>query len=97
MPPPEPGNHELIYGHTERGFTLASMRSELAALYDMKVEEMDRHIPRITLADSLPLLDRPLMVVQHGARRTPVAGATAELLAHLVDARRTFNAVPPVS
>lgn len=42
-------------------------------------------------------LDRPLMVVQHGARRTPVAGATAELLAHLVDARRTFNAVPPVS
>jgi alpha-beta hydrolase superfamily lysophospholipase len=46
--------------------TLASMRSELAALYDMPVEEMDRHIPRITLADSLPMLDRPLMVAGGG-------------------------------
>lgn len=46
--------------------TLFSMRRELAALYDMPVEEMDRHIPRITLADTLPAFDRPLMVVGGG-------------------------------
>lgn len=46
--------------------TLASMRRELASLYDMNVEEMDRHIPRITLADTLPSLDRPLMVAGGG-------------------------------
>ncbi len=46
--------------------TLYSMRRELAALYDMPIEEMDRHIPRITLADSLPKLDRPLMIAGGG-------------------------------
>ncbi len=46
--------------------TLFSMRRELAALYDMKVEEMDRHIPRMTLADTLPTFDRPLMVAGGG-------------------------------
>lgn len=46
--------------------TLFAMRRELAALYDMKVEEMDRHIPRITLADTLPTFDRPLMVAGGG-------------------------------
>ena len=42
------------------------MRRELASLYNMPVEEMDRHIPRITLADTLPTLDRPLMVAGGG-------------------------------
>jgi 2,6-dihydroxypseudooxynicotine hydrolase len=46
--------------------TLYAMRKELAALYDMPIEEMDRHIPRITLADTLPKLDRPLMVAGGG-------------------------------
>lgn len=46
--------------------TLFSMRRELAALYDMRVEEMDRHIPRMTLAGTLPSLDRPLMVAGGG-------------------------------
>ena len=46
--------------------TLFAMRRELAALYNMPVEEMDRHIPRITLADALPKLDRPLMVAGGG-------------------------------
>src|SRR5204863_4946997 len=32
----------------------------------MPVEEMDRHIPRITLAETLPKLDRPLMVAGGG-------------------------------
>jgi len=46
--------------------TLYAMRKELAALYDMPIEEMDKHIPRITLADALPTLDRPLMVAGGG-------------------------------
>jgi 2,6-dihydroxypseudooxynicotine hydrolase len=46
--------------------TLYAMRRELASLYDMPVEEMDKHIPRITLADTLPSLDRPLMVAGGG-------------------------------
>ena len=46
--------------------TLYSMRRELAALYDMPIEEMDRHIPRITLENTLPSLDRPLMVAGGG-------------------------------
>ncbi len=46
--------------------TLFSMRRELAALYEMHVDEMDRHIPRITLADTLPEFDRPLMVAGGG-------------------------------
>lgn len=46
--------------------TLAAMRGELAALYDMPVAEMERHIPRITLADALPGFDRPLMVAGGG-------------------------------
>jgi len=37
--------------------TLHAMRRELAALYDLPVEEMDKHIPRITLAASLPGFD----------------------------------------
>jgi 2,6-dihydroxypseudooxynicotine hydrolase len=46
--------------------TLFAMRRELASLYNMPVEEMDKHIPRITLADTLPSLDRPLMVAGGG-------------------------------
>ena len=46
--------------------TLYAMRRELAALYDMPIDEMDKHIPRITLADALPALDRPLMVAGGG-------------------------------
>jgi 2,6-dihydroxypseudooxynicotine hydrolase len=46
--------------------TLFAMRRELAALYGVPIEEMDRHIPRITLADTLPKLDRPLMVAGGG-------------------------------
>jgi 2,6-dihydroxypseudooxynicotine hydrolase len=46
--------------------TLFAMRRELAALYAMPVEEMDKHIPRITLAETLPTLDRPLMVAGGG-------------------------------
>lgn len=46
--------------------TLFAMRRELAALYAMPVEEMDRHIPRITLAGTLPTFDRPLMVAGGG-------------------------------
>ena len=33
---------------------------------------------------------RDLVVLEHDARRTPVAGATAELLDQALDARRTF-------
>ncbi len=46
--------------------TLHAMRRELAALYELPIEEMDRHIPRITLADTLPTFDRPLMVAGGG-------------------------------
>jgi pimeloyl-ACP methyl ester carboxylesterase len=46
--------------------TLAAMRRELAALYDMPVAEMERHIPRITLEHSLPTLNRPLFVAGGG-------------------------------
>jgi alpha-beta hydrolase superfamily lysophospholipase len=46
--------------------TLFAMRRELASLYQMPVEEMDRHIPRMTLAGTLPNLDRPLMVAGGG-------------------------------
>lgn len=46
--------------------TLASMRGELASLYDMPIEEMDRHIPRITLDGVIETLDRPLMVAGGG-------------------------------
>ncbi len=42
--------------------TLASMRRELASLYEMPVSEMDRHIPRITLDGVLEHLNRPLFV-----------------------------------
>jgi fructose-1,6-bisphosphatase/inositol monophosphatase family enzyme len=33
---------------------------------------------------------RPLIALDHAVRRTPVAGATAPLLAHLLEARRTW-------
>ncbi len=41
--------------------------------------------------------DRELVVLEHRARRTPVAAATVPLLDELVAARRTFPAAPPVS
>lgn len=41
--------------------------------------------------------DRPLTVLEHGARRTPVAAATPHLLTQLVDARRTIDDGPAVS
>lgn len=46
--------------------TLHSLRTELAALYSMRVEEMDKHIPRITLEDALPDLTCPLMLASGG-------------------------------
>jgi alpha-beta hydrolase superfamily lysophospholipase len=46
--------------------TLFSMRKELASLYDMTVEEMDRYIPRITLEHTLPNLTAPLMLASGG-------------------------------
>ena len=46
--------------------TLFSMRRELASLYQMSIEEMDKHIPRITLAGTLPELKAPLMVAGGG-------------------------------
>jgi myo-inositol-1(or 4)-monophosphatase len=36
--------------------------------------------------------DRDLVVIDHAARRTPIAAATPELLAELVEARRSFGA-----
>lgn len=41
--------------------------------------------------------DRELVVMEHAARRTPVAGATPDLLAALVAARRTMDPPPPVA
>jgi myo-inositol-1(or 4)-monophosphatase len=41
--------------------------------------------------------DRPLAVLEHQARRTPVAAGTPELLAEAVAARRGFGDDPPVS
>ncbi|HEY3216375.1 MAG TPA: alpha/beta fold hydrolase [Candidatus Eisenbacteria bacterium] len=46
--------------------TLASMRRELAALYDIDEREMGAAIHRITLADMLPRLRRPLLVAGGG-------------------------------
>ena len=46
--------------------TLYSMRKELASLYDMSIEEMDRFIPRITLEHTLPDLQAPLMLASGG-------------------------------
>ncbi len=46
--------------------TLASLRTELAALYSMKVEEMEKHIPRITLEGALPDLTCPMMLASGG-------------------------------
>ena len=57
--------------------TLHAMRRELAALYDLPIEEMDRHIPRITLAGTLPGFDRPLMVA--GGGRFPARKPNWEL------------------
>ena len=39
--------------------------------------------------------DRPLVTIEHAARRTPVAGATPELLAEALEARRTFTSHAP--
>lgn len=46
--------------------TLFSMRKELASLYNMSIEEMDRFIPRITLAETLPDFRVPLMLAGGG-------------------------------
>ena len=46
--------------------TLASMRRELAALYQMEESEMGRHIHRITLEQTMPTFDRPLMLAGGG-------------------------------
>jgi len=46
--------------------TLYSMRKELASLYSMSIDEMDKHIPRITLAHTLPELKAPLMLAGGG-------------------------------
>jgi dienelactone hydrolase len=46
--------------------TLFSMRREFASLYQMSIEEMDKHIPRITLADTLHELKVPLMLAGGG-------------------------------
>lgn len=46
--------------------TLASLRRELAALYSIPVEEMEKHIPRITLEDALPDLTCPMMLASGG-------------------------------
>ncbi|MCB1005503.1 MAG: hypothetical protein KDB35_15070, partial [Acidimicrobiales bacterium] len=48
----------------------------------------------------VPVVDamgRELVVLDHRARRTPVAAATAPLLDELVVARRSFGGRPPVS
>ncbi|MBL8778470.1 MAG: inositol monophosphatase [Acidimicrobiales bacterium] len=42
-------------------------------------------------------VDRELVVLDHAARRTPVAAATPALLDALVEARRSFGGAPPVS
>ncbi len=41
--------------------------------------------------------DRPLVTLEHTARRTPLAAATPALLAEVVAARRGFGDTPPVS
>ena len=41
--------------------------------------------------------DRDLVVLDHAARRTPIAAATPELLAEAVAARQGFGRPPPVS
>ena len=46
--------------------TLASMRRELAALYNLEEEEMGATVDRITLADMLPRLRCPLLVAGGG-------------------------------
>ena len=46
--------------------TLAAMRRELASLYAMDEAEMGKHIHRISLADTLPGFDRPLMLAGGG-------------------------------
>jgi len=46
--------------------TLFSMRKELASLYSMSIDEMDKHIPRITLVNALSDLKAPLMLAGGG-------------------------------
>ena len=46
--------------------TLFSMRRELASLYSMSVDEMDKYIPRITLEHTLADLRAPLMLAGGG-------------------------------
>ncbi len=46
--------------------TLFAMRKELASLYAMSIEEMDKFIPRITLEQTLPDLHAPLMLAGGG-------------------------------
>jgi 2,6-dihydroxypseudooxynicotine hydrolase len=60
--------------------TLFSMRRELASLYHMSVEEMDRFIPRITLEHTLPDFRVPLML----------AGGGHDMITPSDEARRIF-------
>src|SRR5204863_442788 len=46
--------------------TLASLRRELAALYQVNEQEMANAVPRITLSHALPHLRAPLLVVGGG-------------------------------
>src|SRR5436190_2841076 len=46
--------------------TLFAMRKELASLYSMSIDEMDKYIPRITLEHTLPDLHAPLMLAGGG-------------------------------
>jgi 2,6-dihydroxypseudooxynicotine hydrolase len=46
--------------------TLAALRRELAALYDVEEREMAAAVPRITLADVMPKLTCPLIVAGGG-------------------------------
>ena len=62
--------------------TLFSMRKELASLYSMSVEEMDRHIPRITLADTLPEMKTPLMLAGGGHDMITPGDEAQRIFAH---------------
>lgn len=46
--------------------TLSAMRGELAALYNVSVEELEAFIPRITLANTLPDVTAPMMLAGGG-------------------------------
>jgi 2,6-dihydroxypseudooxynicotine hydrolase len=62
--------------------TLYSMRRELASLYDMSIEEMDRFIPRITLQSALPDLKAPLMLASGGHDMITPSDEAERIFAH---------------